>query len=194
MKNVKSSNLLLRTAIILMVLLLVFPALYAQTSKDSIPADTSKVKKHSPTKASLFSTFVPGLGQAYNKKYWKIPIIYVGSGILGYLANKYGKEYQRFRKAYNAVSDDDPTTVDEFNGQVSKDDLYYWKEKYRRSRDLDIIGLAGIYILNIVDASVDAHLFDFDISDDLSFRIEPVIFNASNQKTVTGIRCTIGIR
>ncbi len=128
---------------------------------------------HSPTLASLLSMAVPGAGQVYNKKYWKVPIIYGLGGYLTYAAIHNGKEYNRFKTAYLYATDGNPATVDEFNGKIPNDQLKYYKDTYRHQRDLNIIGIMAIYIMNIVDASVDANFFDYDISNDLSFKITP---------------------
>ena len=132
------------------------------------------IMKKKPLRAALFSTFVPGLGQAYNQKYWKIPIIFSLAGALIYFADNNNIIYHRFLDAYVAKNDTFPDTIDEFDGKVSDDDLLFYKRKYKRNRDLDIILVGVIYIFNIMDASVDAHLSDYDIGDDLSLSIEPI--------------------
>ncbi|RLD49702.1 MAG: hypothetical protein DRI94_10595 [Bacteroidetes bacterium] len=137
--------------------------------------NTDTLKTHSPKLASTMSAILPGSGQIYNKKYWKPPIIYIAGGVTIYLAIDYRKNYIRFKNAYNAITDDDPNTVDEFNGQLSLDDIKYWRNKYRKYMEMNIIATAGIYILNIVDAAVDANFYDYDISDDLSLKIMPDI-------------------
>ncbi|MBT8255922.1 MAG: hypothetical protein KJO23_05205, partial [Bacteroidia bacterium] len=108
---------------------------------------------------------VPGLGQAYNKKYWKIPIIYVGIGSGIYFYNRNTKDYNRFRDAYKrrlAGFEDD-----EFQG-ISTDRLIDAQKNASRNRDVSIIVSIAFYILNIVDANVDAHLRQYNISDDLT--------------------------
>ncbi len=144
--------------------------------------NTDTLKTHSPKLASTMSAILPGSGQIYNKKYWKPPIIYLAGGVTVYLAVDYHKSYIRFRDAYTAITDDDPNTVDEFNGQLSLDDIKYWRNKYRKYMEMNIIATAGIYIINIVDAAVDANFYDYDISDDLSLKIMPDIkYNYSMQ-------------
>jgi len=134
-------------------------------------SDTTKYKPaHSPTLASVMSAVLPGAGQVYNKKYWKVPIIYGIGGYLAYSVYYNNKQYLRFKKNYSALTDDDPNTVDEFNGEVPAEQLKYAKDQHRRQRDLAFMGLSLLYVLNIVDASVDAHLYDFDISDELSIK------------------------
>jgi hypothetical protein len=130
---------------------------------------------HSPTRATVYSALLPGLGQAYNQKYWKIPVIYAGFATLGYFIQTNHKEYIRFKTAYQLFIDDDPLTIDEFNGTRSADELLFYKDEFRRNRDLSIILTVGLYALNIIDASVDAHFFDYSISPDLSLHLQPSI-------------------
>ncbi|EDP94539.1 DUF5683 domain-containing protein [Kordia algicida OT-1] len=123
----------------------------------------------SPSKAAFYSAILPGLGQAYNKKYWKIPIVYaaLGTGIYFYVDNN--KNYNRYRTAYKrrlAGFNDD-----EFQGIVADNDaLIDAQEFYQRNRDLSLLLTVIAYVLNIVDANVDAHLLQFNVSDDLSVR------------------------
>jgi hypothetical protein len=138
---------------------------------DTTKKDTSKVKEIKPQRAALLSTCLPGLGQLYNKKYWKIPIVYGVLGTIGYFAWNNHQNYLIFRNALRARYDDNPQTVDDFpniNDQVLKAQ----REYYRRNRDLFIIfGVIG-YSLNILDAYVDAHLKGFTVSDQLT--IQPI--------------------
>jgi len=132
---------------------------------------------HSAKKAAIMSAVLPGLGQAYNKKYWKIPIIYAGFGILSYFIVKNGREYRNFRTAYNIVATGDSANFDNeyvvrYNGNL--DQLQEGRNYYRRNLNLSYILTGALYILNIIDASVDASLYDFDVSDDLSLRFDPV--------------------
>ena len=165
---------------------------------------------HSPKKATIYSAVLPGLGQAYNKKYWKIPLVYIGFGTIGYFIHWNNDNYKTMRLAYSDLTDsepdgpwgeDDPTnsylplkpdwvdlenTTDRenFKTSISKQQDYY-----RRNRDLLIISIVGFYGIQIIDASVDAHLFDFDMSDDLSFNWQPTMNLMNNQKFY-GINCT----
>ena len=147
---------------------------------------------HSPGKAALFSAVLPGFGQLYNKKYWKIPVIYAGFGTLIYFIVFNNNEYQRYRTAFILRNDNDPLTHDEFEGKLTPDELKYLKDEYRRYRDLNIIMTAGLYALNIIDANVDAHFFDYDISPDLSLKLEPAVIDLESfHKTVLGTRLII---
>jgi hypothetical protein len=136
--------------------------------------DPEAPKPHSITKAAVFSAVLPGLGQAYNKKYWKIPIIYAGLGVFGYFVVKNNNEFIMFKEAYLYVANGETDTIDnpyayKYNQTQLKDAMDY----YRRNRDFSII-LGGLwYTLNILEAYVDAHFFDYDISDDLSMHVSP---------------------
>jgi len=127
-------------------------------------------KKHSPHKAAMYSALVPGLGQIYNERYWKLPIIYGAAGVLIYAFDFNNDRYNKYKNAY---ADMDAEKITSFEGYTNKDVLLRLKDNYRRNRDLNVIVMAGIYLLNVVDATVDAHLFDYDISDDLSLNVQP---------------------
>jgi len=134
---------------------------------------------HPPKRAGWMSAALPGLGQAYNKKYWKIPIIYAAFGTTTYFLIKNQKDYIKYRDSYIARIDNDPNTVDEFP-RLSTDAIRIYKNIYWKNRDLSIIILAAVYTLNILDAVVDAHFYTYDISDDLSLQITPVMTPALN--------------
>ena len=147
----------------------------------SVQSDTSKtvLKKeepHSPFKATIMSAALPGLGQIYNGKWWKVPIIYGGFGGLIYSSVINDVRRREFLNAYIARVDDDPNTVDvQFEGQYSDGNLRELADFYQRNRDLSIIFTGVLYALNIIDASVDAHLKDFDVSDDLTMKVRPSV-------------------
>ncbi len=139
-------------------------------------ADTGKVKKkHSPFKATIMSTALPGLGQVYNGKWWKVPIIYGAFGGLIYSSVWNDAKRRTYRNAYLIRVDDDPATIDEFDGVYSDANLRELVDFYQRNRDLSLIFTGVIYALNIIDAGVDAHLKDFDVSDDLTLKIRPTM-------------------
>lgn len=133
-------------------------------------SDTIIKPKPSPKKAMIMSACLPGLGQAYNKKYWKIPIVYAGLGTLSYLA--YNNQ-QQFNKYHDAYILREQGGIDEFYNILNSQALINEMEKYRRQRDISLIGLFAFYMIQIVDASVDAHLADFDVSDNLTINIQP---------------------
>ena len=141
-------------------------------AQDTAPALDWR-QRHEPRRATLYSALLPGAGQVYNRKYWKVPIVLGGLGTCIWFVQRNGREMQRYRDAYLAIIDGDPTTVDEFNGQFSADALRGVADQYQRWRDLSYIFTAGVYLLNIVDATVDAHFVRFDVGNDLSLHVQP---------------------
>lgn len=163
--------------VLLSTMPMAIPALYAQTLKPApatVLVDSSLVRIQSPSKAALYSALLPGLGQAYNKKYWKIPLIYAGFGTMTYFIVTNGKEYNKFKDAYEYANGDSLSgKYNEYVDKYAVDELQAGRDYYRRNRDLTIIVTSFWYLLNVVDAAVDAYLFEYDVSDDLSMRIEP---------------------
>lgn len=152
--------------------------------------------KHSPYAASILSTLVPGMGQAYNGAYWKIPVIYGGLSTFYFMIDWNNRGYNRFKTALFKLMDDDPETVDEFNGTRSQEELRYYMDSYRRNRDLSALGFAVVYILNIIDANVDGYLYDWNVDDNLTFRVEPTVFGPSQNLSYTsspalGVSCRV---
>jgi len=134
-----------------------------------------------PATAAFYSAVLPGLGQAYNKKYWKIPIIYAGMGVGIYFYIQNDEEYQRFRDAYKSRLAG--YTDDEFWGEgstpiVSNERLIDAQKDATRDKNLSILVTGVFYILNIIDANVDAHLRQFNVNEDLTlepnFNIDPI--------------------
>ena len=132
-------------------------------------------KVHSVRKATLWSTYLPGAGQVYNRKTWKVPIIYAAFVGMGYLIKFNHDNFKKFDNALLKRYDNDPTTVDDYADIYSEDNLRSLSEFYRRNRDLSVIGLTLVYVLNIIDAHVDAHLFTFNVDDNLSLQVNPVM-------------------
>ena len=156
--------------------------------------EVSKVKK-----ATTLSTIVPGAGQIFNKSYWRVPIVIGGMASTIYTIDWNNRGYQRFKTAY-ALSVDykkNPDKYpngapDEFRGAYSETFLKNLKDSYRRNRDLCILLTAGVYILQIIDAHVDAHLQDYDISDDLSMNVEPYFdYSTVATKPVFGLNLNL---
>ena len=143
----------------------------------------SVLRKHSPRKAALRSAILPGWGQAYNKKYWKIPIVYAALGTTGYIFFYNLSTYKDLRLAYKGkylASLPFGQGQDSFFYKRMKpkyrvfptDDLRYYRDEFRRNIDYSVLFFALFWGLNVVDATVDAHLKAFDVSPDLSFRIK----------------------
>jgi len=149
-----------------------------------LPAPTARDtldwrQRHSPRKASILSAVAPGAGQIYNRKYWKAPIVWAGLGTAVYFINDNTREYKRYRTAYLALVDGDPDTVDEFEGQFSPEQVLNVTDTYRRWRDLSYIAFGLVYMLNVVDASVDAHFVRFDVGRDLTMGVGPSLSTAA---------------
>lgn len=160
--------------------------------------------KPDPKKAIIYSAIFPGLGQIYNRKYWKLPIVYGGFIGLSYAISWNNRYYVDYSQGYKDIMDDDPDTdswknflsygqdPDSIDKEWLKDVMKRRKDFYRRYRDLSIIGTVAVYALCIVDAYVDAQLFDFDMSQDLSFRVEPVIIPKTKfSSNSLGLYCSI---
>lgn len=134
-------------------------------------------KKHSVGKAVLFSAVLPGLGQAYNKKWWKIPIVYVAIGTPMYFLIDYQTK-QKFYKTEIQKRIDDPN-YEFFDPSYDSLSILQLQRDYQSKRDLCIFLTAGFYLLNIIDAAVDAQLFNYDVSRDLSMRWSPTFNNGA---------------
>ncbi len=133
---------------------------------------------HNPRAATIMSAIMPGSGQVYNKKFWKVPVIYGGFATLYFFSEYNHKYYIKYRDMYNQkiASQTNPNLVDPAP-QVSAEALRLQREDWRRYRDLNYIGMGLLYILNIIDANVDANLIDYDVSDNLSMTIVPECFS-----------------
>lgn len=155
--------------------------------KDTLKVSSDNFKPLSPAKAAFYSAVLPGLGQAFNKKYWKIPIIYgaIGSGIYFYQSNN--DNYERARTAYKLRINEKPDEFDGLNGNIflSKDALMSAQKSYKKNRDLSIMVTAGFYILQIVEASVNAHLLQLNVDSDLSVSPQ-IILDETSKKAIVG--------
>ena len=155
---------------------------YSQSNTDTV--------FHSPKRATIYSTILPGFGQYYNQKYWKIPVVYIGIGTLTYFIIDNHKEFNRFKTAYQLRINGGE---DEFLGLYNEQALLNEMNRWRTFRDYCIVGTALIYILQIIDANVDAHLFDFDVGDNLTIKLMPnqINNNPFSMPTVLSLGCTI---
>lgn len=161
------------TKIIFIALFLMGTGLtFAQEKTDAILLAKDTLKSNdidplTPAKAAFFSAILPGLGQAYNKKYWKIPLVYgaIGTSLYFYISND--TKYHDYRNAYKrrleGYSDDDYAYLD-------NNRLIAGQKFYQRNRDLSLLVTIGFYVLNIVDANVDAALLQFNVDENLSVR------------------------
>lgn len=172
----------------------------AKKLKTSLKEDTLK-RKHSPRKAAIMSAIMPGLGQIYNKKYWKVPIVYAAVGIPAGLFIYNKNWYDRTRYALAVVvnkSYNNPDSLARVHSRLrplvdlkAEGSLLNYRNEFRKNMDYSILFGLLFWGLNIVDATVDAHLKDFDISEDLSLRIKPAILSGGNAAGVSFV-FTIG--
>lgn len=163
---------------------------YAPEKPDSV-----KLRKHPPRAAMIMSMCLPGLGQVYNKKYWKVPIIYAGLGTTLYFFNVNHKLYRQYKEGYVNKTDTAASTIDTYP-EYSTTQLLEQQSYHQKYRDLNVILTALVYTINVVDAYVDAHLMRFDVSDDLSFHIAPAVNMQalqfrSRQKPSAGLTVTM---
>lgn len=154
--------------------------------KDTVPpAIPEKIWTPNPTKATWLAIVFPGGGQIYNRKFWKLPIIYGGFAGCAYALSWNGKMYKDYSQAYLDIMDSDPTTNSHldilpptgYSDSQAKEVLRKRKDMFRRYRDLSIFAFIGVYLISVIDAYVDAELSNFDITPDLSLRVEPTIIN-----------------
>ena len=137
---------------------------------------------HHPGKATLYSILCPGLGQAYNGEYWKIPI-YLG-GIIGavHFLDVNQTNYKRFKRIHNEA-----TTPDSgYDANISGQTALYYRDLYRRYRDYSILAVAGFYLLQVIDANVFSYMQDFEVSDDLSMQVRPTLITPDTQFALSG--------
>ena len=133
-----------------------------------------------PGRATLYSILLPGLGQAYNGEYWKIPIYWgclIGSAHFLYTNSV---NYQRFRRIYN------DSYKEGYDGPVSQSTALYYRDVYRRYRDYSVLALVGFYLLQVIDANVFAYMHDFEVSDDISMSVEPAVIAPDNTYAMSG--------
>lgn len=147
----------------------------------SLSGQAQGVKKEHSAKKAGYLSLLPGAGQIYNGKWWKVPIIYAGFGGFGYLAYRNYSDYRTYLTAYKIKTGnlEDGVTPSELSVQLAgyyqASQLQSYKESFRRDFELYCIIMAAWYGLNIVDAIVDGHLYTYDIDDDLSFTIDPCL-------------------
>jgi hypothetical protein len=172
---------------------------YAQSSDNTSNQDsTSSQKKKAKNpqnilanKAARMSAIVPGLGQGYNKKYWKIPVIYVGAAVITYFAITNNVDYYTFKEAYEIRS---AGGTDNYVNVYTQDQLKLLRDDARRYRDMSLIFGAGLYALNIIDAYVDRHLMEFDVSDDLSMHVKPFLYTANYRQFAPGLTLNFALK
>ena len=151
-------------------------------SKKRASLDSVQMKKHNPKTASCLA-LIPGAGQIYNKKYWKVPIVYAGLGTTSYLIYYYGNLTSIYRKEYVARVNGDTDNLNPNLANITSDEnILAQRNFYRRNMEICVAACVIVYALSILDAAVDAHLFYYDVSDNLSLGIKPKIeYNPINR-------------
>ncbi len=159
-----------------------------------------KTKFYIPKKAAMLSAAFPGLGQIYNGKWWKVPILYAGVAATIYGISWNNGYYTKYKSGYYDWIDSDPysqsylevlppnSNIENIDASWFESQLEAKKDSYRRDRDLMIIVAVGVYMINIIDANVDAHLSDFDVTPDLSMRVSPSLIYSQGQASL-GLAC-----
>ena len=191
--------------------------IYPADAKKIVAANdsvTKRVKRDwstwrpNPKRAMWLALVIPGGGQIYNRKYWKLPIVYGGFVGCAYAMRWNNQMYKDYSKAYMDLMDNDPKTESynqflHLGAQINDQNMSRYeklfknrKDKYRRWRDLSFFALVGVYALSVVDAYVDASLSEFDLSDDLSLRVEPAVINNPTgrdriRQNALGIQCAL---
>lgn len=186
----------LKLKFISIILLFAFISVFAmpQTSFSQNYTDTIKVKTHSPRKASIYSAILPGMGQVYNRQYWKVPVLYAGIATLTYFFIFNTDKYHTYRNEYIARINNDSTSLNTSYVLYSDNTILQLKNYYQRNLEFTYIVAGLVYLLNIIDASVYAHLFTYDVGNDLSLRIDPMLNNnflRSGSPPSAGLKLTL---
>ncbi len=191
-KSIFSEKLFLIIGIALFCLL-PFNTNAQQTATGSVAKNKSlsffSDSTHSPKKAMLLSAIIPGTGQIYNKKYWKLPLVYASFAGLGYSFILNNSQFLKYKNEY--IFRKLNPTIKPNAGEYTTDQLNLLQESYHRYRDLSAIGIFAFYALNIIDAGVDAHLINFNVDDNLSLKIQPTFYQAfSRMEPALGLDLT----
>jgi hypothetical protein len=170
----------------------------ATASTDTLPkSDTTKVKKHTAKRAVLLSAACPGLGQAYNKKYWKIPIIWAGFGGLGYAIYYTSTNFNQARAVYRALlrwQNPPNVPLPSYNGYSDVEDVKYFRDTYKNYLNISCLVTVIWYGLNLIDAAVDGHLYSYNMDNKLSFNFDPSLMMSTPlgvSQTCLGLSFTI---
>jgi hypothetical protein len=168
------------------------PALKRDTLRTSGKIDS--IQKHDPRKATIRSALIPGWGQAYNKEVWKIPFVYAALGVTAgfYIYNQ--TWYKRTKRAFEIRIVKDTASfpkIDPKLKDISAESLRFYRNEFRKNKDYSILYFLGAWGLNVIDATVFAHLKDFDVSDDLSFKIKP---GYSPNANTTGLSFVLAVK
>lgn len=156
--------------------IIVLPGKSADTTTTNILTAKDTTLKFNPAKATIRSAIIPGWGQAYNKKYWKIPIVYGALGTTAAVFFYNLKTYKALKQAYIYISDNDPSNdslIDSRFKVLSPESIRSYRNSFRQNVDYSVLVFLIFWALNVVDATVDAHLKGFDVSNDITLKIKP---------------------
>jgi len=145
------------------------------TAKDNIRK--KKVFEPNPKKSGMYSSILPGLGQAYNRQYWKVPVVYAILGTAGYFIGYNYNKYTEYRQAYIYAIDGDPGTSDELSESYDAQSLQRLQNNYKKDLDVIVLLTSVGYALQIMDAVASAHLKNFDVSRDITLQVKPMVQN-----------------
>lgn len=147
----------------------------SQKATDTLTTNTKMEKVHNPKVAIALSAVIPGAGQIYNRKWWKVPIVYACLGTASYFIYDFSTQTKRYKMEYRYRTTGELDKLDPKLSMNSDDNILAERNFYRRYMEISIAALAIVYMLNIIDAAVDAHLYYFDISDNLALSVQPFI-------------------
>lgn len=142
----------------------------ASSLVNNISSDYKPMDPLAPSRAAFYSAIVPGLGQIFNKKYWKLPLVYAGVGAPIYFYVDNDSKYREYRNEYKKRLRGIYDTEDPTFGKLDNDRVIQGQQFYQRNRDLSLVVAIGFYILNVVDANIDAHLMQFNVNDKLTIQ------------------------
>jgi hypothetical protein len=151
--------------------------------------DSDTIRHHSPRKAMIMSAIIPGLGQVYNNKVWKLPLLYGGAGAAIYYLNYNQLRFDEVRSIRKREITEPYYQV--YERRIDARQLERAQNYFGRYRDISMFSLIGVYVLNILDANVDAYMFEYDISDDLSMELRPAIIPSDFQANNFGLKFSL---
>ena len=183
----------------LIVIAIIFSSVGISLAQDTIPPVEREGKRarvdtsHNPRTATILSAVIPGAGQIYNRRYWKAPLVWAGMGISIYYIAENNRQFNSFKSAYLNRLENDTIHAGTDLEFYSATDLRTIADQYRRRRDLSYVFTALFYILNVVDATVDGHMYHFDVSEDLSFYLDPALLPPTQSNRRFGAPSTPGL-
>ena len=163
---------------LLLILIFIFSGNHMYARENGIAGDSIPPEKYSPRKAIIRSAILPGWGQIYNKKYWKLPLVYGALGTTTYLFFRNLKQFKEAKEAYILASDNDPANDEQikqpyYSVRDQPERIRTFRNQVRQNVDYSVLFFIIFWGLNVADAAVDAHLKTFDVSDELSIQIKP---------------------